>query len=137
MAAALCGACGSGAIEGRSGADAAPPSGAADDPDESGTDGVGQGAIEMELPVAGNAPWTETGIEVARGDLVWLEATGTIFLNDTVEVGPAGRSALLRGHGASPPGTVFERPAAASQPALPEPHVCAVLRERSSPAALE
>lgn len=91
---ALCGACGSGAIEAKTSADASPPSGAADDPDAGEKDDVGEGAgvVEMDLPVAGDAPWTETGVEVARGDLVWLEATGTIFLNDTTEVGPAGHA---------------------------------------------
>ena len=93
LAVALCGACGAGTIDGEASADAAPPSGAADDPGEGAADDDEQpGAVEMELAVPGDAPWTDTGVEVARGDLVWLEATGTIFLNDTTEVGPAGNA---------------------------------------------
>ncbi|HUS63932.1 MAG TPA: hypothetical protein VMZ28_05275 [Kofleriaceae bacterium] len=94
LAVALCGACGAGTVDGEAGAaDAAPPSGAADDPDEGAAGGDEHpGAVEMELAVPGDAAWTDTGVEVARGDLVWLEATGTIFLNDTTEVGPAGHA---------------------------------------------
>jgi hypothetical protein len=90
--AVLCGACGSGTIDGELAPDAAPPSGAADDPDDSGEDDEADGAVEMDVAVPGDAPWTKTGVTVARGDLVWLEATGTIFLNADIEVGPAGNA---------------------------------------------
>ena len=94
LAAALGAACGAGEIEteAEERPDAAPASGAADDPDDVGDDDEHTGSVDMELAVPGDAPWTDTGVEVARGDLVWLEATGTIFLNDTVEVGPAGNA---------------------------------------------
>lgn len=92
LLAATLGACDSGAIGGDPAGDAAPPSGAADDPDDEGDDGEPAGAVEMDLAVAADTPWTSAGIDVARGDLVWLEATGTIFLNADTEVGPAGHA---------------------------------------------
>jgi hypothetical protein len=48
------------------------------------------GRVSSPVTVDGTKPWTDTGIDVSKGDLVEVTATGSVFHNEFASTGPEG-----------------------------------------------